>query len=441
LGRIRVWGLSFFLLAALKIPFAGAEPFALTLDEAVRRALDESLSLQKSAIDLALAEYKAEHLWAEIFPSFTLRTGLTFLPETPLFTDPGFKYNGDSSSYTLNVGVTLQFNGGIPYSMKIISLAYQKGLLDYEDARRQLEIQITKTFFRLLTVRENISYLDSSLALARQQLEQDRIARENGLLSELAWLESRLDTETARYNLSSAQGEFDIAQGEFLALLGMDQDTGVILEGSIDIVPVAVDPEALILEYLPKRPDIISRRQAIERLELARKMNLGSSRAPSLSLSTSWNGGSSFGANSKFSDRLSGSVTLNIPVDPWIPGTKSNQSGRSDNAEVEKARLDLRNTEMEAKRQIRSLAANLRNSWASLEIALLRVEIARRTYEYTEEGFRNGTVAYQVFEDTRNELTSARQGLLQSELAYQNLILDLAAALNVDWKDLTRSFH
>jgi multidrug efflux system outer membrane protein len=419
------------------VPFAWAEPFALTLDEAVRRALGESLSLQKSAIDLGVAEYRAEHLWAEVFPSFSLRAGLTLLPSTPLFTDPGFQYNRDASSYSLDFGVTLQFNAGIPYSMKMISLAWQKGLLDYEDARRQLEIRITKTFFQLLTARENISYLESSLTLARQQLEQDRIARENGLLSELAWLESRLGTETARYNLSSAQGEYSIAQGEFLVLLGMDQNTEVVLEGSVDIAPVTVDPEALILEYLPKRPDIISRRQTIENLELRKKMNAGSAKAPSLSLSSSWNGGSSFSGD--FADRLSGSLTLTIPVDSWIPGTKTNQTGRADSAEVEKARLDLRDAETAAKTQIRSLAANLRNSWASLEIALLRVEIARRTYEYTEEGFRNGTVDYQNFEDTRNELTSARQRLLQSELAYQNLILDLAAALNVDWKELTRS--
>jgi outer membrane protein TolC len=325
LGRIRLWGLSFFLLTALRLPFAGAEPLSLTLDEAVRRALDESLNLQKSAIDLALAEYKAEHLWAEIFPSFSLRTGITFLPTTTLFTEPGFQYHGDASSYSFNFGVSFKFNAGVPYSMKMISLAYQKGLLDYENARKQLEIQITKTFFNLLTARENISYLESSLALAQQQLEQDRIARENGLLSELAWLESRLDTETARYNLSSAQGEFQIAQEEFLALLGME-NTDVVLEGSIDIAPVIADPEALILEYLPKRPDIISGRQTIERLELTKKTNAGSARAPSLELSSSWNGGSSF--SGKFSDSLSGSLTLTIPVDPWIPGTKSNQSGR-----------------------------------------------------------------------------------------------------------------
>jgi outer membrane protein TolC len=438
-GPVRVWGLAFFLFTALHIPFAGAEPFILTLDEAVRRALDESLNLQKNTIDLALAEYKAEHLWAEIFPSFSLSTGLTFLPDTTLFTDPGFQYNRDNRSYRFNFGVSMQFNTGIPYSMKLIRAAYQKGLLDYENSKHQLEIQITKTFFRLLTARENISYLESSLALAQQQLEQDRIARENGLLSELAWLESRLDTETARYNLSSAQGDFTVALGEFLALLGMDQNTEVALEGSIDIEPLEVDAEALILEYLPKRPDIINQRQAIERLELTRKKNAGSAKAPSLSLSSSWSGNNKFNSSSKFADNLSGSVTLTVPVDPWIPGTQKNQSGRADAAEVEKARLDLKNTETAAKTQIRSLATSLRNSWASLEIALLRVEIARRTYEYTEEGFRNGTVGYQDFEDTRNELTSARQRLLQSELTYQNLILDLAVALNVDWKELARS--
>jgi outer membrane protein TolC len=103
---------------------------------------------------------------------------------------------------------------------------------------------------------------------------------------------------------------------------------------------------------------------------------------------------------------------------------------------VEKARLGLKNAENEAAAQIRSLAAALRDSWASIEIARLSVEIAERTYELHEEGFRLGTVESLALEDTRNSLAEKRQQLLQSELAYQTMTLDLAAALNIDWKTL-----
>ena len=69
----------------------------------------------------------------------------------------------------------------------------------------------------------------------------------------------------------------------------------------------------------------------------------------------------------------------------------------------------------------------------------MRVEIAQATVEATEEGFRRGTVEFRELQDRRNDLSDARQRLLQGEYSYQSLILDLAAALNVDWKTLMRS--
>jgi multidrug efflux system outer membrane protein len=325
--------------------------------------------------------------------------------------------------------------------MKSIELAYQARLLSYEDARKRLEIQVVKDFLGLITRKENIVYMEESLALSEQKLAKDRTARENGLLSELDWLNSRLSVETARYNLSGAEGTYQNALGEFLALLGMETGTDIEYEGTVEIAPVLSDPEKLIVDYLPKRPDIIARRQEIERLELSKNVTTLSSRSPSLNLSTTWQGGpeSGEGLSGPFTDNISGSLSLRIPIDSWIPGTRQNQTVRAAGAEVEKAKLDLRDTETQAKSQIRSLISNLHNTWENIEIARLRVEIAERTFDATDEGFRNGTVESGDREDSLNELSVARQQLLQTEYSYQSLLLDLAAALNVDWKTLTRS--
>jgi outer membrane protein TolC len=159
-----------------------------------------------------------------------------------------------------------------------------------------------------------------------------------------------------------------------------------------------------------------------------------STKAPSLRLEAGWNSRNF----DPFTDTLSGNATLNIPIDPWIPGTSRNQSVLNAKYAINKARLDLQSAEDAAAAQIRSLAANLRNSWDSIEIARLSLNVAERGHELTQQGFRNGTVDSLKLEDARNNLATARQRLLQSELAYFNMILDISAALNISWKDLMK---
>jgi multidrug efflux system outer membrane protein len=414
-----------------------AEAVTLTLDDAVKLALDNSINLKKASIDLAEAGYSASKLWSEIFPGFSLSAGLTFLPSTPLITDPGFQYRSDALSYSLGFGLSFSLNPSFSSSMKRIELAYRAQLLSYENTSKQLEIQVVKRFLNLITMKENISNMQESLDVALQKLNSDKIARANGLLSELAWLNSQLSAETARYNLLTAQGSYKISLGEFLAILGMDDETDIILDGTIEIVKLNLDPEKLILEYLPKRPDIVSQHQTIERLELSKNITTNSSRSPTLSLSTQWRGSPGTGGlGAPFTDNVSGSLSLSIPIDSWIPGTRQNQNIRAANTDIEKAKLDLQNTETQAKTQIRSLVSNLESTWESLEIARLRVSVAERTVDATAVGFRNGTVEFQELENRRGDLNDARQRLLQGELSYQSLLLDLAAALNIEWKTL-----
>jgi outer membrane protein TolC len=428
--------LLFFLLTLNQVI---AEAVTINLEEAVRMALTQSLGLKKNSVDLAQAEYASRRLWSEIFPSFSFSAGLTFLPATPLISEPGFQYRDDALSYALNLGLSFTLNPSISSSMKRIELAYRSQLLSHETASRQLEIQVVKNFLSLITMRENLSFLKERVKLAENKLNNDRIARTNGLLNELTWLNSQLSTETARYNLSYANGLYQNAIGEFLALLGIEAGTEIFLAGGIVAAPALFDPEELILEYLPKRPDILSQRQTIQRLELTRNITANAARSPTLELGTQWRGGSpqSGPLSDPFTDSLSGSVSLRFPVDSWVPGTRQSQSIKAADAEVEKARLDLQNTETNAKTQIRSITSSLNNTWESLSIARMRVTIAERTLAATNEGFRNGILNFQELEDRRNDLSDARQQLLQGELSYQTLLLDLSSALNVEWNTLS----
>jgi multidrug efflux system outer membrane protein len=408
----------------------------LSLEDAVSRALDSSLNLKQSLIDLSIADYSSKRLWAEIFPTISGTGGLNY--QAGNVSRDGMKFEDSNFSYSTSFGLTLNFNAGVPYAMKLLKLAYQTQLLSYEDASRQIEIETAKSFYTLIAGRENLTQLEEALKLAEQQFEKNQTAFGSGIIAERTLLQSRLSVETAKYNLSTAQTTYDNQMNQLLTSLGIPQGIPVVLEGSFVIVQIDEDPEELIREYLPRRPDIVKQRQEIERLEYTEKRGALSAKAPSLSLQVQWRGGSGTGGiSADFTDSVSGSASISIPITPWIPGTTGAQQIRSAGANVEKARLELQNIEDSASAQIRSYTVNLRNSWKSLEIARLRVSIAERTYELTEQGFRNGAVDFLDLESVRNDLASARQQLLERERDYQITTLDLAKALNRDWRQFT----
>ena len=402
------------------------------MDEAVNLALEYNLALKKTEIDLAASGYSEKKLWMEIFPAISASANIGY--DTKLFSE---KSSNQGMRYGVGFAVALGLNAGIPYTMKSVKLAHQANILKYEDARNQLSIQVTKKFYALLAEKNNLLLLEEILSLAQRQYARSETLFRNGLVSELSLSRSSLALENARYDLSAAGIAHDTNMAEFLSMIGVSFDAEKIaLSGEINIIKIEADAEALIAEYLPARPDIVRGKQEIERLDNERLKAARQSRAPSVRLSAEW-GSRAF---NPFSDTLSASASLSVPIDPWIPGTAGNQSIIKANNAVEKAALDLKETENAAKTQIRSLSASLRNLWNSIRIARLSLDAARRSYQLTEQGFQNGTVEALILEDARNEMSNARQRLLQTELSYFNMTLDLSAAINADWKNFTRAF-
>ncbi|GBU27442.1 hypothetical protein R84B8_00972 [Treponema sp. R8-4-B8] len=401
------------------------------LEDAINLALENNLSLKKTEIDLAASGYSEKNLWSEIFPSISANASAGYRNNLLGDVIP----SGSGFNYSVGLGVSLGLNVGIPYTLKNIKLAHQGNILKYEDAKNQLSIQITKLFYSLVAEKNNLLLLEEIFNLAQRQYARSEVSFRNGLVGELSLIQSSLALENARYNLSAAKTAHRNNMSDFLALLGLSDDD-IILLGEVKIVKIEADPESLINEYLPKRPDIIRAYQEIERLTLVRKQTLLQAKAPSINLSVEW-GSSNF---DPFSDTLTATARLSIPIDPWIPGTAKDQSVSKASDAIEKAKLDLTSVENSAKTQIRSLCALLRNLWDSILIARQSLTAAQRSYQLTEQGFNNGTVESLTLQDARNNMANARQRLLQTELSYFNMILDLSAALNIDWKNLIQTY-
>ncbi|MDR3276674.1 MAG: TolC family protein [Treponema sp.] len=426
-------------------PLAGQAPsinvsegpsISLSLESALELALSSSLSLAKTVIDLGSAGIAVENIWSLLFPGIGLSAAAGYQSPSLL---PGGESGGFGYGLSLSLSLTLNFS--LLERAELIRLAYSTELLNYENSRRLLEIQTAKSFYTLLAWREYIIILEEALFLAEGQLERDEGAFAAGFLGQFALMQSRLGLENARYSLSAARTAYASLLGEFLMLLGLElpfeeAPNRVILEGDLELARLELDPEQLIRDYLPRRPDILAQAGTIRRLELERKARALELRSPTLTITGGY-GLSGYTGTGRFADSFRLGLGLSVPISPWIPGSAGDQAiGRADR-EIEQARLDLQNMENSAKILVRSLAERIKLSWEGIGIARSRAELAARNYDLAEQGARNGSLESPALETARNGLVQARQQLVENELAYKTLSLDLAAALNIHWTELS----
>jgi outer membrane protein TolC len=402
---------------------------ALTLEKAVELAIDANAGIKINAVNLGLAKADADSLWAQVFPSINLTAGMTY--GIPLQSGAP----RDGPAYSASAGLSLNLNAGLPYAMKSITLAYRQELLTMEDARRLLSLSIAKDFYSLLAREQNLLVFENAKKLAEEQMGRDTAAWRSGYKGELEYLQGRLSAEQAALNYEKALAEYRNTLTEFCAALGLDS-AGIRLSGTVEIERIFPDPEKLIGDYLPRRPDLAAKRNAVDRSAAEEKQKALSAKAPSLSLSANWGAQAAEDFSWEGDPLLSASVRLSIPVNPWIPRTKENRELKTAAAGVEIARINFEDALEKARREIRLLCTGLETAWREAELSRLQLEIAGRSYELSAEAYRTGAMSFVDFEIARNKYTEAQRGLLAGGLTYRLLVLDLASALNISEEEL-----
>ncbi|MDR0639841.1 MAG: TolC family protein [Spirochaetaceae bacterium] len=439
----RFFAVGFFFVAAALWAEADAGALVLTREDCVERALRTDAALQRKAVDMETARVGAANLWSEFFPAVSAGASLAYTDGVP----ESRKTFPADTEYQVPLDITLTLSSvlPIPINMRIAKLAYETRLLDWQTEQRAVSVRVSQGFFRLLVEEESVALLEEMLAIAERQLAKDETQFRNGLTNELSVLRSRLSVENARYAVDKARRDRRQNIGAFLSAAGFtDEEMSgkeIRLTGTIETPPLALDADGLadrlIEEFLPKRPDMVAAAAEIERLELTASRTSLSQRGPTVALSGTYRGnlagGTLGGENQPFSSNLSARLSVSVPLDSWIPGTKGAQAVLSANAEVEKARLNLQSVRQSAANSIRSIVENMQSTLSSIEIARLRAEIAERTYRMSEAAFERGAMEILDYENARASWAQSRQDLLKERLAYKNLTLDLERELNADY--------
>lgn len=413
---------SFFFMMAGAQSEAGTSR-KITVDEAVLLTADNNISLRRQRINVDLLEQRSTSSWNSVSPSASLSGSLT----------KPFGENSSGFSYSFGATISLSFTPSLFTSIKDAKLRFESGKTSYEDALRQIELNVRKLFYSLLYAKESIALQNRNMETARIRYENNRDKYERGQLSELDLFQSQYAYESMRPSIEAAEISYQNNIASFKQMLGIPQREGIELEGSLtDAIP----PESFSVDK--SLEDIPSVKRIMDSIEQQKNSLLAtrfSAYGPSLSASYSY--GKS--GNSKVSDlqtQNSLSLSMRIPLDGYLPWSNGALSILNQKATLEDLELQLEDELTNAELSLANSVKNIILQQSQMELMDRNVEMAQRSYDMTLAAYNYGSRDLLTLQNAADSLMKAR---LDRASHIYNLIcavLDLENMLGIPFGSL-----
>lgn len=397
--------------------------------------------------------------------SQTLQTG----------TNVGISFNGSRSvtnnrfsnfnpSLTGNIGFTvtqpLLRNRGLFPNRAPIVIA-QRGL---RQTQANFQAQVTDSiqsavnvYWSVVQARENLRVLQRSLELAEATYKQDKRALELGALPPLDIYRSESQVATRRVSVIQAEYALKQTEDNFRRTIGADLDPKI---RALDLVLLdkpepmgelyTMDAAEALQSALNKRPELEALRQQLAADDINLRMAYNSMQ-PDLSFSASFTG------NGLGGNQLNTSVTPPIVISEgglgdafaqigsWNFPTYGftltlrlplrNRAAAADmgNAEVSKRRdlYSLRSRQQSIELEIRNAVHDLESAKLSMAAARIARDTAQKNLEAEQKKYELGVETIFFVLDAQNQLAQAEQGLLQSQISYQNALTSLDRSMGI----------
>jgi len=432
-------------------------PITLTVDRAVKVAMNNNLQLKSSLIDTRIKERNADYAWNRFIPSvqasgtlgrmnteqeLSVLAGLTGPNPQGIFEPVYITQDLPQWSVSAGLDMSLTLNLAMFNGIRATQIDYQGGRISLEQARQQVERDVKKSFYNLLLMQENRALMVENIDAAERRYEQAQINYENGLVPELTVLNAQVAYENLKPQLKSIDLGYRQALQGFKMTLGIPLERELEIEGSIDAEPVRVASEELIDQHLTDRLDIQSMLNAVtglnNQLEATRRqaftpnLILGYNLDPSFS-GDPWNDPWFDDISNDWNQR-SGMfrMTIAMSLDSLLPFSQTQVGLRELEDNLQKTRIGLMQAIEGAELEIDSTVRQLKKSRDTIDTLQLNVERARRAYEMAEEAYNAGSQELLEVQNAEIELKQAQLEVLKEKFTYLSALIDLEYQLNTD---------
>ena len=390
----------------------------LTLEECISLAKENNLSIKVHKNTLNDLKRKNETSWNSVSPS---------IKGEAAFQDD-FVNKTESFAISGSLGLTLSTN--LYSTIKGAKLNYENGLLTYNQAVKQIEMSVWKTFYDLIYKTEYFSFQSQNLLTAKKNYEQNLEKFKNGKISELDVMSSRVSYEQKKPVLEEARIDLTNNLELFKNIIGVDFDDEIKLDGSLDFLLELKD-----IKLPPKEnpsPDVQAAKFAVEIAE----NNLLAQRFSSYSpvITGTYKYGQTLNIdNSLWNETSSLSVGVSIPLDSYLPWSSSAVSINSKKESLESAKLNLEDAEKSIRVNTENALRKINQIISMLEVSKETVALAKKTYEMTETAYNYGKTDFLTLQNASDNVLNAEVSLKNQAKTLMETLLDTEYLLGLEF--------
>ena len=398
-------------------PQQDAQVLMLTLEDALRIALEENPTVQIADQTVEAKKYAKRGTYAALWPEISASaTYQRYIKKQRLH----------FSGQTIEVGTANNYSAGLQAALPVVNAQLWKSLklsaMDVELAVEQargsrvdMVEQVSKAFYQVLLAKDSYNVYKRVYDNA---VENHKIVEKRykvGQVSEYDYITSQVSVANAEPNVFNAQNSIVVALWQLKALLGLDLDKDIDCAGSL------ADFEALMNAHIDMNLNL-DNNTAIRQLDIQERMleksveMVKSTNLPTLALSINYNI-SSMAEDFKFSNYQWNPysvaiLSLNIPI----------FSGGKRRAELAQAKINLQNIQLQRENTERQLHTAMMQYSTTMETNLKQYHASSQTISQAKRGYDIAVKRYEVGGGTLVDIDNSQLAYTQAELSRSTAI-------------------
>lgn len=395
----------------------------ITLDEAIEIALSESNTIKIADMTIEKTGYAQKGAYSSLYPNISVSGNYQrTLKKQVMVMEMG------GNAMSIEVGTSNNVSAGLSAAMPLVNAQLWQSLklsaLDVELAVEQarsskisLVSQVKQSFYAVLLAKEAYNVYKEVYDNAQKNFEDVENKFNVGKASEFEYLRAKVNVNNAEPEVYSAENTVLLAIWQLKAVMGVDLDTELDVEGSLADFTEEVLTSSVVMRdtvNFENNTSLLQLRLQDQMLSTTIKMTKFQY-IPTLSASFAYNYnamGNTF--NMSWSPYSVIALSLNIPI---FNGFSKRNSIREYQVSQDILRLNIEDTE-------RNLNIALENYRDKMTTSVKRYTAAESTLEMAQKSYNISEKMYELGKATLVELNDAQLALTQAQLTMSQAIYE-----------------
>jgi len=412
--------------------FLPGETLKLTIDRAIELAQENNTNFQISQQEVRQFGHRVRQNMG-FLPQISLE-GMRTIDEKLMEIEipgmvPGAEAQRVTLDFTKNYEMTLQlvqpiYTGGkVWYSFKNAQIDYRLAKERLRNSRDELILNVKKSFYNIMVMKELLKTHNEALALAKRNLTNVSLSHDLGMVSKYDLLRAELEMARIHPRITNTVKLLTIMKNNFKVMLGIPENTDVEIDGEFTYERRSLMLSQLVEEALVRRSEILQLDMEKDKVDNLLKMTYAQF-VPDISLVGSYSfRADDFKFNSgNWEDYYTVSMGISLPI---FTGLK--RSAQVGEMRVLRKIMTLRQKNLSdgTRTQVQNLVLDIQEQYENILLEEKNIETANEGVRVADLNYGEGLITILEVNASYNELTRAKVGYLEAVYKYNISLSEL----------------